>query len=90
MSTLKELTEVLDDYLVDYAHPVDWTKFRQALREIREVLKELGQPDEELVEKYTKRFFDLSCDDLSNYDGDQERWVEAFRVEIRKLLQGRK
>ncbi len=36
---LKELIEELDYYLKDYAHPVDWPKFRQALREIREILK---------------------------------------------------
>lgn len=39
MSTIQEQIEVLDDYLKDYAHPVDWPKFRAALREIREVLK---------------------------------------------------
>ena len=49
MSNLKELTKVLDYYLKDYAHPVDWPKFRQALREISGVLKALDMPDEEAV-----------------------------------------
>ncbi len=44
MSNLKELTGVLDDYLKDYAHPVDWPKFREALREINKILKSILYP----------------------------------------------
>ena len=35
---IKQMIQVLDDYLVDYAVPVDWVKFRETLREIRDVL----------------------------------------------------
>jgi len=40
VSELKEMIKVLDDYLVDYTVPVDWPKFRESLRDIRDFLKQ--------------------------------------------------
>ncbi len=81
MSTLKELTAVLDYYLKDYAHPVDWPKFRVALREINVVLKGLEKPDDDLVEHIITTI-------IYSHPGENFDYNNC-RKEITRLLQSR-
>lgn len=98
-SIIDDLEDGMIEKAEDYIDLNMFTEIKERLIELEhlnldkdivlERLESEQQPplDDELVEDYTKRIFDWSCDDLENYEHDEERMLEALRNIICSLLQ---